>query len=45
MGIAGEIAYEKAGEKGTGSFRIALLDAVSLLDQNSLGQRAKIHEN
>ena len=45
MGIAGEIAYEKAGEKGTGSFRTVLLDAVSLLNQNSLVQRAKIHEN
>ncbi len=42
MGIAGEIAYEKAGNLGTGSFRIALTDAVSSLDKDTMKARAKI---
>jgi len=42
MGIAGEIAYEKAGDKGTGAFRSAIIDAVSLLDKNIFESRAKI---
>ena len=29
MGIAGEIAYEKAKNLGTGNFHIALIDAIS----------------
>lgn len=45
MGIAGELAYETAGANGIGSFRTAILDAVSLLDQNGFTQRANIHEN
>lgn len=44
MGVAGEIAYQSAGQKGTGSFRAAILDAVSLLDQNGFILRANIHE-
>jgi len=44
MGIAGEIAFEKAGAKGTGSFRSAIIDAVSSIDRELLRERAKINE-
>jgi hydroxyethylthiazole kinase len=36
MGIAGEIAFEKAGKSGNGSFRTALLDAVSMMGSEKL---------
>ncbi|HEX2926145.1 MAG TPA: hydroxyethylthiazole kinase [Ruminiclostridium sp.] len=44
MGIAGEIAFEKAGENGTGSFHIAIVDAISKLAQIDILERAKINE-
>jgi hydroxyethylthiazole kinase len=44
MGIAGEIAYEKAGEIGNGSFRVALHDAISKIDSTILEKRAKVSE-
>lgn len=44
MGIAGEIAYEKAGDRGTGSFHISIIDAISRLDEKILLERAKINE-
>lgn len=44
MGIAGEIAESSAQEKGTGSFHVALLDALSKLDANTFMTKAKIHE-
>ncbi len=44
MGIAGEMAFEAAGKTGTGSFHIAILDALSRLDGTILLERAKIHE-
>ncbi len=44
MGIAGEIAYEQSGKKGTGSFRITLMDTLSLLDKTTMEKRAKINE-
>lgn len=44
MGIAGEAAYEKIGETGTGSFHIALLDALSRLDAGMFLERARIYE-
>lgn len=44
MGIAGEIAYARAGEKGNGSFRVALHDAVSQMDAITLAEGAKCHE-
>ncbi len=44
MGIAGEMAYEKAGHIGNGSFRIGILDAVSKLDTNILNERMKYSE-
>ncbi len=36
MGIAGEIAFEEAGARGTGSFHTAIIDAVSRLNENIL---------
>ena len=44
MGIAGEIAYERASEGGTGSFHIAVIDALSKLDKNIIEKMAKIDE-
>ncbi|HBD85881.1 MAG TPA: hydroxyethylthiazole kinase [Clostridiales bacterium] len=44
MSIAGEIAFEKAGHAGNGSFRMALHDAVSHMNAETLTGRAKIHE-
>lgn len=42
MGIAGEIAFEKAGKIGTGSFHIAIIDAISNLDSETIRNRIKI---
>jgi hydroxyethylthiazole kinase len=44
MGIAGEMAFEAVGKNGTGSFHIAILDALSRLDGTILLERAKCHE-
>lgn len=44
MGIAGEMAFEAAGGKGTGSFHIAVIDAISRLTKNVFLERAKIDE-
>lgn len=44
MGIAGEEAFKKAGALGTGSFRTALLDAISLLDQKAFEARVKLND-
>lgn len=44
MSIAGEIAFEKAGNKGTGSFHISIIDAISKLNENVILERAKIDE-
>lgn len=44
MSIAGEIAAEKAGETGNGSFHMALIDAVSKMTATTIKERAKIHE-
>jgi hydroxyethylthiazole kinase len=40
MGIAGELAYEQAGELGNGSFHAAIHDAVSKLDGDTFAARA-----
>jgi len=45
MGIAGEMAFEKAGQLGNGSFRAALIDEISRLDAATLSKRAKITED
>lgn len=44
MGIAGEMSWEKAKDKGTGSFRMALMDALSRMDGETFQKRAKITE-
>ncbi|OOM80825.1 hydroxyethylthiazole kinase [Clostridium sp. BL-8] len=44
MGIAGEIAFEKAGNIGTGSFHIAIIDAISNLNTEIIKKMAKIKE-
>jgi hydroxyethylthiazole kinase len=44
MGIAGEIAFEKAGSFGTGSFNTALLNAISLLSIDIIKNRIKLNE-
>ncbi|MDO5085579.1 MAG: hydroxyethylthiazole kinase, partial [Erysipelotrichaceae bacterium] len=35
MGIAGELAYEKTKDLGSGSFRTALIDKLSKMDENT----------
>ena len=42
MGIAGELAYEQAGSMGSGSFRIALIDAVSRMNTETFAGRLHI---
>ena len=44
MGIAGQIAFAKAGDAGCGSFHMALLDAVGKLNEKIIRERAKIEE-
>lgn len=44
MSIAGEIAAEKAGETGNGSFHMAVIDAVSKMTAATIEERARIHE-
>ena len=42
MGICGQIAEEKAGSIGLGSFHMAIMDAVSNLNEDIIVKRAKI---
>lgn len=44
MGICGEIAEEKAGNIGLGSFHMAIMDAVSNLDKETIINRSKIKQ-
>jgi len=44
MGIAGELAYENAGQRGNGSFRSALHDAISRMDAVTFEKMARYHE-
>ena len=44
MGIAGELAYEKAGANGTGSFHIEIIDALSQMSGETFRKMAKIKE-
>ena len=44
MGISGEIAFEKAGQIGTGSFHIAIIDAISNLNSEIIENMAKVQE-
>ena len=41
MGIAGEIAFARAGGSGLGSYRQAVMDAISLLDGKTLLEKGK----
>lgn len=44
MGIAGQRAYEKAGSLGTGSFHVAIIDALSKMDENEIKEMAQFDE-
>lgn len=44
MGIAGELSYERVGDKGTGSFHMGIMDALSQIDGEIFRKRAKIRE-
>lgn len=44
MGIAGELAYETAGKTGTGSFHIAVIDALSRLDPEIMREMGRFEE-
>jgi hydroxyethylthiazole kinase len=44
MGIAGELAFTQAGQKGNGSFRAALHDAISRMDGTTFEKKAKFNE-
>ena len=44
MGIAGETAFQTAGTLGTGSFHVAIIDALSRLTAEELEKRVKIVE-
>lgn len=44
MGIAGEIAFAKAGNDGTGSFHIAIIDALSRMSDVELQSHLKLEE-
>jgi hydroxyethylthiazole kinase len=43
-GLAGELAYELAGAKGTGSFQIELLNQLSLITPELLNRRARVEQ-
>ncbi|CAH0122172.1 Hydroxyethylthiazole kinase [Paenibacillus sp. CECT 9249] len=44
MGIAGEIAFEQAGHKGLGSYRVALIDQIGNLGGETICARGKLYE-
>lgn len=44
MGIAGEIAFAKAGNEGTGSFHVAIIDALSRMSDVELQSHLKLEE-
>jgi hydroxyethylthiazole kinase len=45
MGIAGEMAYKAAGGKGTASFRTAIIDSISVLNQKIMEEMANVNAN
>lgn len=44
MSIAGELAAESAGQKGSGSFHMALIDGISQMSPEIFAEKAKIDE-
>ncbi|MDR1482253.1 MAG: hydroxyethylthiazole kinase [Synergistaceae bacterium] len=44
MGIAGEIAFDRAGHIGTGSLRVAIIDAISAMTPDIMAERIKMEE-
>lgn len=44
MGVAGELAYEKAGWLGNGSFRVALHDEMSQLNRETIERLGRMYE-
>lgn len=44
MGIAGEAAFENAGQKGNGSYRVAIIDEISKINSQTMHERAKVYE-
>jgi hydroxyethylthiazole kinase len=44
MGISGEVAFAKAGAMGTGSFHVAIIDALSNINSTNFAERVKIDE-
>ena len=44
MGISGEIAFEKGGSAGNGSFHTELMNAVSLMNADTITRRINLHE-
>lgn len=44
MGICGEIAYKNIGNAGTGSFHIAIIDAISNLDKKTFEEMIKLEQ-
>ncbi len=44
MGIAGEMAFEKAGSLGIGNFHVAIIDALGYLNGDIIAERAKLNE-
>jgi hydroxyethylthiazole kinase len=44
MGIAGESALEEAVNNGTGSYHIAIIDAISQMNENTFRERARLNE-
>lgn len=44
MGIAGELAFEIAGQQGFGGFHVSLINEIGKINGQTIRERAKIHE-
>jgi hydroxyethylthiazole kinase len=42
-GVAGELAAEETAARGTGSFHSALIDQISLMDGDTITEKARLH--
>ena len=42
IGIAGEISFERHSASGTGSFRVGIIDALSIIDDEIISARGKV---